>query len=113
MEQKPETAFDEYANRCLRTDKVKHLHKKIPRSNFKSSSEWAKAVNSVLLPAITFSVRGPPEEWHKVPDQELALHERLDARIDRLFKRLIQIKSMKQILRQTSTEREANQQLIY
>jgi len=67
MEQKPETAFDEYANRCLRPDKVKHLQKQFPRSNFKSSSEWAKAVineiNSVLLPAITFSVRGPPEEW--------------------------------------------------
>ena len=44
-------------------------------------------------------------------EQELALHERLDARIDRLFKPLIQIKSMKEILRQTSTEREDNQQL--
>ncbi len=138
MEQQPETAFDEYANRSLRPDKVKHLQKKFPRLNFKSSSEWAKAVvneiNSVLLPAITFSVREPPEEWHKVPDElrrrmdnmlsirraiasdplfekELALDERLDARIDRLFKRLMHIKSMKQILRQTCTEREDNQPL--
>ncbi len=41
--------------------------------------------------------------------QELALDERLDAMIDRALKRLIQTKAMKQMLRQTGSEREHDQ----
>jgi len=87
-----------------------------------------------LLPAATFKAPEAPEELAELLDesdrsgkkiallrrsafssdlfeQELARLERLDAMIDRLFKRLIQMKSMKQIWRQTSTEREDNQPL--
>jgi hypothetical protein len=41
--------------------------------------------------------------------QELALNERFDAMIDRAIKRLIQIKAMKQMLRQASPERVDDQ----
>ena len=141
LNEKPERAFEEQS-RYLRADKIDYLKKKVPRSNFNSSSEWAQAVineiKTALLPAATFKAPEAPEprdelvelldeadrlrkkimSLHRATtfsgplfEQELALHERLDAMIDRLFKRLIQIKSMKQILRQTSTEREDNQPL--
>jgi hypothetical protein len=44
--------------------------------------------------------------------QELALNERLDAMIDRAIKRLIQIKAMKQMLRQDSPERRRSTEEI-
>jgi hypothetical protein len=140
INEKPEGAFEE-ASRFLRPNKIDYLKKKFPPSHFKSPSEWAHAVineiRTELLPAVTFKVPEAPKgskEWVELMDeagrlqkkmaslhratfssdlfeQELARHERLDAMIDRSIKRLIQIKSTKQILRQISTEREDNQPL--
>jgi hypothetical protein len=116
MEQQPETAF-ENAGHCLGTDKINYLRKKFPRSTFDSIAKWAQAVineiTSVLLPEI-----GPIDHAAVVGamfslaanlggdafKQELALDERLDAMIDRAFKRLIQIKTMKQMLTQAGME---------
>ena len=140
LNEKPERAFEEQS-RYLRADKIDYLKKKVSHLDFYSRSEWAQAVineiKAALLPAATFKAPEAPEPGDELVElldeadrsgnkivslhratfsgplfeQELALHERLDAMIDRLFKRLIQIKSMKQILRQTSTEREDNQPL--
>ena len=140
INEKPEGAFEE-ASRFLRPNKIDYLKKKFPPSRFKLPSEWAQAVineiKTVLLPAATSKVPAAPEgpkEWVELMDeadrlkkkivslqratfssdlfeQELALHERLDAMIDRLIKRLIQTKSTKPILRQIPTERGDNQPL--
>jgi hypothetical protein len=125
----PETAFEKRST-CLRADKVNYLNQKFPRSNYKSTSEWAEAVKdeiqTVLLPAAAPSLYGP--EPAKEPDDltagfrhiirdfqlvtsiihanqfleyDLDLQERLDARIARLVKHLVQTKVMKQMLHQT------------
>lgn len=115
----PDVAFKEYAGRCLRPDMVELLKRKVPRSNFNSTQEWAEALikeiklmlpseadpsfhslaelGSICLATATYT--------HELFDQELKLDERLDITIDRAFKRLIQIKAMKQMLGQTGAER--------
>ena len=119
MTTEPEVAFAAYAKSSLRADKINHLKQKFPRSDFKSTSEWAQAVideiNSVLIPnserdrqqgADLVSVsRSAATFSDDVFNQELALDERLDAIIDRAVKRLIQTKTMKQMLGQAGAER--------
>jgi hypothetical protein len=117
MRRMPEVAFERWAKRLLRDDKVNYLKQKFPRWDFKSTAEWAQAVmdeiTSVLLPASTIdgqwmvpslslSAATFTDDFFK---QELALDERLDAMIDRAVKRLVQTKAMKQMLAQASTER--------
>jgi len=124
MRTKPEVAFEEYASRWLRADIVKYLRQKFPRSDFKSTSEWARAIMdeiaSMLLlaskiievpeaadmAALTLSAASLSDDLFR---QELALDERLEAMIDRAVKRLIQTKAMKQMLGQTSTMRADDQ----
>ena len=54
----PETCFDKYAQKCLRSDKIDHLIQKFPPTNYQSTTAWAQAVIteilSVLLPATRF-----------------------------------------------------------
>jgi hypothetical protein len=130
----PELDLEEAANRWLLPEKARHLKEKFPRSNFQSTSEWAGAVlNEILtvsLPAIPRFA--PLESWGKVDntmeelremaaethmamaigyaekvfEEELNLRERLDAMIARQVKNLMQLKAMKQMLRQTSALRE-------
>jgi hypothetical protein len=137
MRHDPETAFDKCAVNFLRADKINYLKQKFPRSNYQSTSEWAEAVieklQSFLPPAAPkFDTLGLRKEIvvclealreatddHQLflsvihasefIEHDLNLRERLDARIARLIKQLIQIKAMKQMLRQTSTEREDEQ----
>ena len=99
--QKPEIAFEEYASRCLRSDKIDYLKRKFPRANFKSTSEWAQAIvdeiTLIMLPGdaievqhgrdlveLSLSAATLSDELFK---QELVLDERLDAMIDRAVKR--------------------------
>jgi hypothetical protein len=117
MTTEPEVAFEEYAKRTLRTDKIDYLKQKFPRSNFESASEWVQAVideiHSVLIPNspdiqggdLVALARSAATFSDDVFNQELALDERLDAMIDRAVKRLIQIKVTTPMLAQTSTER--------
>jgi len=132
----PETAFERRASRILMADTISHLTQKFPRSNYQSTSEWAGAVimeiESVLLPAAPPSLAATepgacnwPEPVRKMVverqvaasivhaknlfEDDLNLRERLDAMIHRQFKHLIQLKAMKQMLRQTSPEREDEQ----
>jgi hypothetical protein len=130
----PEFNLEEAANRWLLPEKAKRLKEKFPRSNFQSTSEWAGAIINeiltVLLPAIPRFA--PLESWEKVDstmeklrelaaethmamaiawaeklfEEELNLRERLDAMIARQVKNLMQLKAMKQMLRQTSALRE-------
>jgi hypothetical protein len=116
---RPDVAFEEFASRCLRADKIKCLTQKFPRSDFNSTQEFAKAVineiESVLLPetghgdhlsgqlgSLVLSSATFTDDFF---DQELRLDERLDIMIDRAVKRLIQTKAMKQMLGQTGSER--------
>ena len=127
----PETAFEEYASRYLCNDKIRHLDQKFPRENFESIEEWAVAVaeevKSVLLPATPGFARldpdrlGPATEALRTEvikmtsfvttihmgeflEHDLALQERLDARIARLTRELVEIKTAKQVLRRTSKD---------
>jgi hypothetical protein len=123
MAETPEVAFDSYAPRCLREERIKYLQGEFPRGDFKSTSEWAQAIiseiHSVLLPAVTID---DPEVEAKASwlqssatlsqdlfKHELALDERLDAMIDRAIKRLVHTKMMKQMMSQTSTEQADDQ----
>ena len=124
MREEPETAFQRWADTLLKTHNISYLKRKFPRANYPSTSEWAEAViadiKSVLLPAAPPSVDAPEplEPLRKILlytqvaasifqarefyEDELNLRERLDAMIHRQVKHLIQLKAMKQMLRQTS-----------
>jgi hypothetical protein len=121
----PETAFEEYASKYLCNDKIRHLDQKFPRENFESIEEWAVAVaeevKSVLLPATrldpdwldpatdalrteVIKMRSFVTTIHmgEFLEHDLAQQERLDARIARLTRELVEIKTAKQVLRRTS-----------
>ena len=125
----PETAFAEHASKYLRADKIRYLNQKFPRQNFESTLAWAAAiaeeVESVLLRAtpsfaavdqdrldpVTDALRTETiKMWSFVTtihmreflDDDLEQCSRLDARIMRLTKELVEIKAMKDVLRRTS-----------
>jgi hypothetical protein len=128
----PETAFGKYARKYLRADKIDYLKQKLPRQNFESAADWALAVaeeiKSVLLrktPSFatleqeekldqaTAPLRSEAIEAHlfvttihasEFLEHDLNQRERLDARISRLTKELIEMKTMKQMLRRTSKD---------
>ena len=127
----PETAFAEYASNLLRTDKIEYLGAKFPRENFESIEESAvavvKEVQSVLLPATPGFARLDPDKLDPATealrteiikmrsfvttiharnflDDDLDQQERLDARIARLRRELVEIKTAKQVLRRTSKD---------
>ena len=136
MRSEPEMAFAKHAGSYLRADKINHLKQKFPRSSYKSTEEWSEAViteiRTELMPA-AFGPRLEPGEklddyseafrqaavemqlfLHVIHareflDDELDVRERLDARIARAVKHLVQTKAMKQMLGQTSVEREDKQ----
>jgi hypothetical protein len=128
---KPETAFKEYASKFLRADKIRHLNQKFPRQNFASVPEWAAAVaeevTSVLLPAAAGFAALDPDKLDPATDalrtevinmqsfvttihvrnfldDDIDQQERLDARIARLSRELVEIKTAKQVLRRTSKD---------
>jgi hypothetical protein len=118
---KPEVAFQEHAANLLRPDAIRYLEQKFPRSNFKTTSKWAAAVVKEIDHAnddVPAALKAAPREgidlgslryasetfWGGVFKDELSLDERLDAMIDRAVKRIIQMKAMKQILRQTNPD---------
>jgi hypothetical protein len=131
---RPDVAFEEFAT-GLRPARVQYLTNKFPRSDFKSTPEWAKAVineiESVLLPQVTpakfhqfgefnslfdshvAQLRSLLDSYHSltedVVDKDLSLNERLDTMLERAIKRLIQVKAMKQMLGQPDAERVENQ----
>ena len=133
---KPEIAFAEYASKYLRADKVRHLNQKFPRSNFESIEEWvvavAEEIKSVLLPATPGFAALDQDELDPLTDalrtqiiqmqlfvttihvrefleDDLEQCSRLDARIMRLTKELVEIKTMKQMLQRTSTNGTAEE----
>ncbi len=119
MKTEPETAFEKYGRQCLPSEQVKFLQDKFPRASFKSVAEWSDAITneiySVLVPQLTpkdSKIHGVFEFMHSAVSVwgdefrcELELDEHLEAMIDRAIKRLIQIKTAKQIFDQTSIER--------
>jgi hypothetical protein len=123
----PEIAFERMASRLLTAATISHLKQKFPRSNYPSTPEWAEAViteiKSFLLAATPWkdlpeplrkialecSVKASIQDYKEDFEADLNLRERLDAMIHRQVKHLIQLKAMKQMLRQTSIEREDEQ----
>jgi hypothetical protein len=102
---------EDLARHTLSDDKIKYLRAKFPHLNFNSTAEWVLAmieeIKSVLLPK--FMTNSPLTfAWQlahgtgvaTVTDDrfihDLAPEERPDAAIDRVIKRLIQIKVSKQ-----------------
>ena len=133
MDTAPEVAFEKFANLLLSADQFSHLKQKFPRSNYQSTTDWADAIqmeiHSLLHPAAAPKLGTAPDkvrqavvkmasEWYLVHtldhateflEDELKLRERLEAMIDRKIKHLIQLKAMKQMLRQTSAARDDEQ----
>jgi hypothetical protein len=128
----PETAFAEFASRLLRAETISYLNQKFPRQNFASVEEWAAAVaveiQSVLLPGMPGFASLEPVKLGPMTkalhtdiikmqpffttiyvrnflDDDLDQQERLDARIAKLIKELIEIKTNKQMLRRTSDDK--------
>jgi hypothetical protein len=121
MRHVPEMTFEKSAENYLRMDKVNHLRQKFPRSNYQSTSKWAEAVieevQSFLPPptpnfdtlGLSKGVRNSAELMRESMDDfqlffsaihaseflehDLNQRERLDSRIARLIKELIQIKA--------------------
>ena len=129
MKTDPETAFNHTRPAALHADKAYYLENKFPRENYTSTSEWAQAVideiNTVLIPVRSLEKRGPEVQtieaqaafmqsagslWGDLLENEVALIERLEAIIDRLTKRLIQIKAAKQMLAQTASLQASREQ---
>jgi hypothetical protein len=131
----PDTALAEYASKLLRADKIRYLNQKFPRQNYESSADWtvavAEEIKSVLLPtAAGFSAHDtdkldPATEALRAEavkmqsfvttihvrefvDDDLDQQERLDARIARLIRELIEIKANKEVLRRTSIAERRN-----
>ena len=131
MRSKAEMAFEKYASSYLRADKINHLKQKFPRSTYKSTGEWAEAIITGIRTKLVPAALGPrlkpgeqlddySEAFRKIAvemrlflciihareflDDELNVLERLDGRIARAVKHLVQTKGMKQLLRQTSAE---------
>lgn len=122
-------AFEKHANSCLCADKINHLQQKFPRSNYKSTEEWAEAImteiSTELLPAALRFELKPGEKLDNYSEafRQVAVEAKLflcviharefldddDARIARAVKHLVQTKAMKQMLGQTSVEREDKQ----
>jgi hypothetical protein len=127
----PETAFAEYASKLLRADRITYLNQKFRRENFESIEEWAAAVaeeiKSVLLPATPGFAALDPDKLDPATealraetikmrsfvttihvrnflDDDIDQQERLDARIARLTRELVEIKTAKQVLRRTSKD---------
>jgi hypothetical protein len=125
----PETAFAEHASTYLCADKIRHLNQKFPRQNFESIEDWAAVVVDEIksglhpgtpgfaaldrdrLDPATEAFRSEIVKMHSFVttihmreflDDDLEQQERLDARIARLRKELVEIKTTKQILRRTS-----------
>ena len=130
MCREPETAFDRCAS-YLSSDKVRHLNQKFPRQNFDSVEEWAVAVVEEIksglhpgtpgfaaidpdrLDPATEALRNDIKKMHSFVttihmreflDDDLEQQERLDARIARLRKELVEIKTTKQMLRRMSED---------
>lgn len=126
-------AFEKHARSCLRADKINQFKQKFPRSNYTSTEEWAEAVITEIRTELVPAALGPrlkpgeklddySEAFRKAAvemqlflciihareflNDELNVLERLDGRIVRAVKHLVQTKAMKQLLRQTSVERE-------
>jgi hypothetical protein len=133
MCREPETTFAECAS-YLRVDKVRHLNQNFPRQNFESIEEWAVAVAKEIesslhagtpgfaaidpdrLDPATEALRSDIKKVHSFVttihmreflDDDLEQQERLDARIARLRKELVEIKTTKQMLRRTSEDDKA------
>ena len=131
MRSEAEMAFEKHARSYLHADKINHLKQKFPRSNYTSTEDWAEdiitEIRTELVPAALsprLKARGAilyySELFRKAAvemqlflcvihareflDDELNVLERLDGRIARAVKHLVQTKGMKQLLRQTSAE---------
>src|SRR5579862_4949413 len=131
MKVDPESAFSETRPAVLRAEKAYCLEQKFPRENYTTTSEWAQAVideiNTVLIPARSLEKLGPEVDvptikaqaafmqsaaslWGDLLEKEVALIERQEAIIDRLTKRLIQVKAAKQMLAQTASLQASREQ---
>jgi hypothetical protein len=122
LKTQPENGFELNANKCLRKDRIEYFYKKLPRTNFKSNSEWSQAlindIEAILVPELTINPDASntlslnQASWtvrEDIFEMEVALEERLDTMIERAIKRLVQTKMMKQMMCKSSTERGNHQ----
>jgi hypothetical protein len=122
MKLEPGRGFESLASRLLLPERIAYLKRKVPRWDYNSTVEWDKAILDEIETLLALPPYVGPEQRRlfRLQDaaqalsadlfkQELALDERLDAMIDRAVKRLVQMKAMKQMLQQTSSETTTGQ----
>jgi hypothetical protein len=131
----PEVAF-ETCGKFLSAEISDRLKQKFPRSSYQSTTDWAEAILTEIQSILEPAAAGKPGK--KLDDlteatqavvklileqrmvntvqcatefleDELKSRERLEALIERKSKHLIQLKAMKQMLRQTSAVRDDEQ----
>ncbi len=100
---------------------AQHLRRRLPREDFQSVSDWVHAIQkeiaSVLLPAAAERIVKGEALIHReagfftldVIKDEVAVEDRIDAMIDRAVKRLVQTKTMKQMLSAAFADRGSDQ----
>jgi hypothetical protein len=130
LNNEPETCFEKHARKCFRPDKLNYLRQKFPRSNYKSTSEWVKAVEceliSISLPAIPGpkpaglkaqvydELQNAAREWkteqkvagsithaRELLEYEFKEAERLEARIVRQTRHCAELKAMEKMRSKT------------
>jgi hypothetical protein len=99
--------FELYARGLLRKEVINQLLAKFPRSNYSSEADWGHAIiqeleenveeHSAMIPDEALLSRSYATVSGDLFKEELALEERSDAMIDRLIKRLTQVKALKEI----------------
>jgi hypothetical protein len=110
LKSRPEAAvktFEQHASGLLRREVINQLLAKFPRSKDSSEADWGQAITeelearakeySALIPEEALLSRSYATVSGDLFKEELALEERLDAVIDRLIKRLMQVKALKEI----------------
>jgi hypothetical protein len=114
LEAEPETAFQTYAHHLLRARKLDQLNRSFPQSNFTTNSDRAQAIIHNIKAELADRPSAP--EWLDVEGMfqtfdsisierlklEIELADRLDGAFNRQIKMLVQAKSWKQMLRETT-----------
>ena len=123
--EKPEKIYAHYAPSLLRSGTIELLQSKYPRSAFPTATDWSAAIVKEIVSNLLPKYRGDDPEVTAMQKwsislkavtndefrEELAIDERLEVMIDRAIKRLVQLKAVKQMLGQPSTERPSTRQV--
>jgi hypothetical protein len=111
LETQPHLAFESNVMQGLRKDRRDYFYKKFPLDTFKPTSKWCQAVLNDIRTELLPALEGDSPDLLKLAEltrtaqtftlelleRELVPEERLDAMMNGAIKRLMQIKTAKQV----------------